>query len=223
MKRLVDMKRPAIRGVNEGIFLFNSPRLPRYVSAKECALKPNRAFTLIELLVVIIIIAVMGAVVTPRYARYLEKVRFEGQVREVVDLFAYAREKAVDTDSVVTLSFDREITTFRVKGNAPQPSADLPEALKNATQSSPDTGTQIDAGLQLSELYEVANFQIGNAAQRNAGDRRNGSPEVRFRGDGTVEEAQVVLIAKTGDIATLELSPATGRLTRIESEIVTQP
>ena len=205
MKLLRDMKRPATDRMSDGISQFQSSLPSRHVSERGDYSYLNRGFTLIEVLVVIIIIAVMGAVVTPRYARYLEKVRFEGQVREVVDLFAFAREKAVDTDSVVTLSFDQQLSTFRVKGNAPPPSSDLPEALNSSTQNSPERGTQIDAGLQLSELYQVANFQIGNTAQRGEGDHGNGSSEIHFRGDGTVEGAQVVVTSTTGDSVTLEL------------------
>lgn len=171
------------------------------------------AFTLIELLVVILILAVMGAIVTPRYSRYLEKAKFEGQLREVMDLFAFAHEKAISTDSLVTLSFDPSNETFRVKATPPPPNNNQPVSFSDNQSGQQDASASqtVNAGLQLSDEFRVAGFHTGSTGG-------GGAQELHFLGDGTVEQASLTLTAKTGDAATLSLSPATGRLVREPEE-----
>ena len=173
----------------------------------------TRAFTLIELLVVILILAVMGEIVTPRYSRYLEKAKFEGQLREVMDLFAFAHEKAISTDSLVTLSFDPSNETFRVKASPPPPNNNQPVSFSDNQSGQQDVSASqaVNAGLQLSDEFRVAGFQTGSSGG-------GGAQELHFLGDGTVEQASLRLTAKTGDAATLSLSPATGRLVREPEE-----
>ena len=173
----------------------------------------SRAFTLIELLVVILILAVMGAIVTPRYSRYLEKAKFEVQLREVMDLFAFAHEKAISTDSLVTLSFDPSNETFRVKASPPPPNNNQPVSFSDnqSGQQEASASQSVNAGLQLSDEFRVAGFRTGSTSG-------GGAQELHFLGDGTVEQASLTLTAKTGDAATLSLSPATGRLVREPEE-----
>ena len=184
-------------------FLFPSPQKRRVFT---------RAFTLIELLVVILILAVMGAIVTPRYSRYLEKAKFEVQLREVMDLFAFAHEKAISTDSLVTLSFDPSNETFRVKASPPPPNNNQPVSFSDNQSGQQDVSASqaVNAGLQLSDEFRVAGFHTGSSG--------GGAQELHFSGDGTVEQASLTLTAQTGDAATLTLSPATGRLVREPEE-----
>ena len=191
-------------------FLEKSPSRP-VSSQKRRIFQP--AFTLIELLVVILILAVMGAIVTPKYSRYLEKAKFEAQVREVIDLFAFAREKAVTTDSPVTLSYDPSNETFQVKANPPTQSADQPAAFSdNQNRAGVSESSQaVNAGVRLDDGYRVASFQAGGAGG-------GASQELHFLGDGTVEQATLTMTAKTGDSVSLQLSPATGRLVRMQED-----
>lgn len=174
----------------------------------------SRAFTLIELLIVILILAVMGAIVTPRYSRYLEKAKFEAQLREVMDLFAFAHEKAISTDSLVTLSFDPSNETFRVKASPSPPNNNQPVSFSDnqSGQQEASASQSVNAGLQLSDEFRVAGLRTGS----NTGG--GGAQELHFLGDGTVEQASLTLTAKTGDAAKLSLSPATGRLVREPEE-----
>ena len=180
----------------------------------------SRGFTLIELLVVILIIAVMGAIITPAYSRFLEKARFEGQVREIIDIFSYAREKAVENDTVLSLTFDRQSETFRVQGTAPPPPTDLPENFTDSNRAEAPLSSQIDAGLQLSEEYQAVNFQVGSGP---VSSREGGSGTIHFQGDGTTEGATLNVTSKTGDVVQLELSATTGRIKRADPDSQTQP
>src|ERR1700722_9662317 len=92
----------------------------------------RKAFTLIEILIVIVIIAVMAAVVVPAYLRFLGHAKFRSKVREVQDLFAYAREQAVSLDSPVTLSYSAQSESFTVTLPTPPAQTDQPVALSGS-------------------------------------------------------------------------------------------
>jgi prepilin-type N-terminal cleavage/methylation domain-containing protein len=164
----------------------------------------QRAFTLIEVLVVIIIIAVMVAVVVPSYTGLYARARFDSATKEVQDVFAYARERAVSTDTTVTLAFDQSNETFVVHTDPAPPISDAPVALQ--TDAGAGTAQEPPHIVSLSDEFRVASFQAGGQAI--------GPPQVRFRGDGTSDQAEMLLVNRDGRSAHLVLWPATGRMTQ---------
>jgi prepilin-type N-terminal cleavage/methylation domain-containing protein len=179
-----------------------------------------RAFTLIELLVVIIILAVMSAIVVPAYSRYLEKARFDSEIRHIQDVFAFARERAVARDTNVTLHFDRGSDTFSAAVDPPPLESDQPSVFQSAANGDALAGLGQDppAIYPMGENYRVENFSVmGNAANGGSGSQPASQADIHFRGDGTTDGAVLDIISKEGYTAHLILWPATGRLTLEES------
>jgi|SRR5579871_3245113 len=177
-----------------------------------------RAFTLIELLVVILIIAVMAGTVVPAYARFLEKSRFQTQVRYVQDLFAFAREQAVQKDTTVTVDYDPRNAMFVATVTPPAPTTDQPSAFAamNGGDTSQETEIIPPHVTRLGEEYAVASFKVGTSGVTqgaNGNSKGGSSTELHFLSDGTVEGADLVIASNKGYLAHLVLWPSTGRLT----------
>lgn len=175
-------------------------------------MRTAKAFTLIEMLVLIIIIAVFAAAVVPAYGRLAARTRFENDVREVRDLCAYARERAIARDTVVPMTFDAQTQTFAVEVPATPMPTDQPIAFTNdpqmmnaASQSEPPKGYTLPPDVAM------ANFSVGGTGS-NAG---SGSSAIRFRSDGTCDSAQFRLVSEAGYAADIVLMPGTGQV-RVE-------
>jgi type II secretory pathway pseudopilin PulG len=174
-------------------------------------MRRRSAFTLIELLTIILIIAVVSSVVVPAYARFWSKARFDAAVRNVRDIFAYAREQAVLNDTEAVVTFDGRSQTFAAIVNPPPPLTDLPAALQNTAVGAAPHTAPAPKGVQLGEEFQIADLSSG--AQGAASGAGNRATEIRFRGDGTSDGARVVLRSSAGYQATLIVWPATGRIT----------
>lgn len=165
------------------------------------------AFTLIELLVVILIIAVMSAVVIPAFAGYLEKSRFDAEIRRLQDYFALAREKAVKCDTNVALHFDHGIHQFSIAVDPLPPATDMPTAMLTGggADVSPNQET---APYRLGDDYQVEDFSVSSGN----GPAGTTQTDVRFHGDGTSDGADLEVVSRQGYTAHLTLSPMNGRL-----------
>jgi prepilin-type N-terminal cleavage/methylation domain-containing protein len=180
-------------------------------------LRQNRAFTLIELLVVILLIAVMASVVVPSYSRFLAKSRFEGTTRDIQDLFAYAREKAITQDTTATLTYDPQSETFTVMVTPPPPQTDQPVALTTGDNQEAAMGAvqEPPRTVQLNPQFSIAQFassENGSGSGAPNGGQGNFT-EIHFRGDGTSDGAEIALVSETGYSAKMILWPSTSRLT----------
>jgi prepilin-type N-terminal cleavage/methylation domain-containing protein len=176
-------------------------------------------FTLIEILIVIVIIAVMSAVVVPAYVRYLGHVRFQAKVKQVQDLFAYAREQAIALDTTVTLKYDKGSARFTVELPDSSPSNDQPSAFSNGTQVQDAHGQAAPPPrvVQLDPEQSVSNYIVSqgtNSTSTSANSTvQSGQNELHFQGDGTVETLDMSIAQSDGKKAHLQLWPATGKLT----------
>ncbi len=183
----------------------------------------NKGFTLIEMVVVIIIVAVMTSIVVPAYARFYARASFDGQVRQVQDAFAYAREQALERDATVTLEFSPQTESFDITLQPPTPPTDQPTAYANANV---DTSTfALSHTVQLDSSVGVVGFTATDTSQGivpggstgNANSNR-GATTVSFRADGTSDGAQLTVVsAQNPYSAHLTLHPANARLTLDEN------
>lgn len=173
----------------------------------------RRAFTLIEMLVIIIIIAVMASIVVPSYDHLWLGSRFDMAVADIQDVFAYAREKAIENDTTTTVSFDSKNQNFIVQVTTLPPQTDLPVALQNAqdnnSQNANPAGTP--RTFTIAENCQVHDFRSGGSSGPTTG-----GGTVHFRGDGSCDGAEFILDSDTGYRAHLVLMPAAGRLNREE-------
>lgn len=177
-----------------------------------------RAFTLIELLVVILIIAAVSSVIVPAYVRFWAGVRFRGQATEIQDLFAYAREQAIQRDAVTTLTFDPQGQVFAV-ASPPLPPDTGSSANQSNSQNNADSGNMADTQdpgvsrvVQVGNEFRVVGFTAAQNRQQSGGDN-SAAPTLHFQGDGTVEGAEFSLISQSGDSMHMVVWPGTGRLT----------
>ncbi len=169
----------------------------------------KRAFTLIELLVVIVIIAVMAAAVLPAYGRFLDKTRFENEVREVRDLCAHARDRAVARDTIVSLSFDAATQAFAVIVPTLPPPSDQPVAFGSTLEAQIAMNpTEPPRGYTLPSNVMVSDFMAGGTG----GSTGRGTSAIRFRSDGGCDAAQFRLVSETGYIGQITLIPVTGQV-----------
>jgi prepilin-type N-terminal cleavage/methylation domain-containing protein len=169
-------------------------------------------FTLIEMVVVIIIVAVMAGVLVPAYGRFYARTRFDANVRDVQDVFAYAREQALAKDAPVTLMFDPGSETFAVNVTAPPPPTDQPLAfpdVKTDSASVPETHvTQLDSSMAIN------GFAATDTGQNSSSGTGRGATIVHFRPDGTSDAAELTVLGmENGYMAHMTLQPGNARLT----------
>ncbi|MCW3097406.1 MAG: prepilin-type N-terminal cleavage/methylation domain [Chthonomonadaceae bacterium] len=182
----------------------------------------RRAFTLIELMVVILMIAVMAGVVVPAYNHFYAKAQFENTARQVQDIFAFAREQAINRDTTVTVIYDPQNHAFVAQVAPSAPQTDLPVALAGKVNSD---GTSSQSGetqkmTRLDSDVNVATFQVSsnpNITALNSSGGPGSGNQLHFLADGTVEGATLSLTSSSGYSAQYQLWPATGRMTRMDA------
>ncbi|HLV80780.1 MAG TPA: prepilin-type N-terminal cleavage/methylation domain-containing protein [Chthonomonadaceae bacterium] len=185
-------------------------------------LRRSHAFTLIELMVVILIIATFASIIVPAYARYWTGVRLQAKAAEIRDLFAYAREQAVQQDTTATLTFHPQTQVFTLTFDPAPPPSDAPAALSSADASGANRSGQATQlpprEVDMGDAFAIRGFQAGSSSSApaaSAADNTNGQEDgIHFQGDGTtLEHAEFTLVNPSGDSVHMVLWPATGRLT----------
>lgn len=188
-------------------------------------MKARSAFTLIELVVVIIIIAVASAVLTPAYSRYLSHAQFDEKAEQVRNLFAWARQQALETGTQCTISLDdggRSITATSQPGSQ---ISDLPAVDANTTGSASALNQQtqtlppVKRSVDLSKGYTMPQFMVEQESQFVSQPPSNGGPpqtssasQIAFYTDGTSDYATVSLSGASGFRSQWTLWPPTGEL-----------
>ncbi len=193
-----------------------------------------RGFTLIELLVVILVIAVMSSLVVPAYAHFADRMRFDNITRQVQDLFAYARQHAVDENTVAILKYDAGSNTIAVSVTSLAPSQDQPVALSTGPggmpqQAQPEPPQIVALGpdyavMQFSVTPSTSPYGGGGAMQGSQAGGSNGQNKtIQFYADGTCDGAEVRLVSRAGYMAHMILMPAVGRLVLANDSTQVQP
>lgn len=171
----------------------------------------RRGFTLIEMIVLIVIMAVLSSLAVPTYNRFKARMEFEAAVQQVVGLFAYARNAAIQNDTDCTLYFDAQSGAFLVTVEQPPMLNDLPTALADAgeaAQTLPEPRTVL-----LGEAIQVGNFAVQSSDDPTGTvDQTGAASTITFRPDGTSDAAQFTIASAEGFATRLQLIPTTGLL-----------
>ncbi len=169
----------------------------------------RHGFTLIEMVVLIIIMAVLSSIAVPTYSHFKARMEFAASVREVVGLFAYARDAAVQNDTECTVHFDAQSATFVVTVEEPPLISDAPTALvdtQDTAQSAPESQRVV-----LGEDVAVGNFSVQSVDDPQGTINQTGTVStVVFRPNGTSDAAQFTMAAVEGFTSRLSLVPTTG-------------
>lgn len=142
----------------------------------------DHGFTLIELLMVVLVIALVLAVSYPSLSRGSSAVQLRTTARDVLNVFRYAREKAVTEQTGMQVTVNRE---------------------KNELVMTDDLGEGSRRyGLRASvKIHRV--LAAGNEIEE-------GTAVVRFLPNGSAEQAEIVLISDTGSYMRVITDPITG-------------
>lgn len=180
-----------------------------------CPRRCNRGFTLIELVVVIIIMAVLSAIAVPSYTRLHARAKFDGGVQEVISLFRWAREMAVESGFETTVRFDQQSATFIATVQQMEPLMDAPTAVleQQEREEQPITPPRI---YEIGEDLAVADFQSYRESSTLESRQSFEDTLVRFLHDGSCDGARFVLVSSEGHRAIVEIAAPTGKPSIIE-------
>ncbi len=176
----------------------------------------SSGFTLIELVVVIIIMAVLSAVAVPSYSRLRERSRFDRSVQDVITLYRWARDAAVESGLETTVRFDAQTATFMGSAEQPQVLADMPTVM---IEQQEQQGQQIPRPPRVHELGDdlaVVDFQTYRPEDTVASTGAEAASTIRYRPDGSCDGGRFRLIAASGYRALIEIAAATGKPSIIE-------
>ena len=178
---------------------------------------PLHAFTLIELIVVIIIMAVLSAVAVPSYTRLYARAKFDGSVQEVVSIFRWARETAVETGLDTTVRFDPQAAIFIASAQHPEPTTDAPTVVVEQ-QEEQTSQAFVPRTYEIGEDIAVSDFQSYRQSLGAASTDSAEASTVRYRHDGSCDGARFLLSSSGGHRAMLEIAAATGKPSIIEEQ-----
>lgn len=171
----------------------------------------RRAFTLIELVVLIIIIAAISSVAVPAWSRFSERVEFEKSVRQIVDVFNWARAAAIQSGGQAVVRFDAQQGLFVATVEPPPTLTDAPVALQErAEQTSLPSAPRVT---MFSERLMVTEFRSMSASgsQPVSLGGSSAADEIRFYPDGSSDAGTFTVISISGRRASVEIMPATGQ------------
>ena len=176
----------------------------------------SSGFTLIELVVVIIIMSVLSAIAVPSYSRLRDRSRFDGSVQDVITLYRWARDSAVESGLETTVRFDTQTATFMGITEQPQVLADMPTVM---IEQQEQQGQQIARPPRVHTLGDdlaVVDFQTYRPEDTFASTGAEAASTIRFRPDGSCDGGRFRLIAASGYRAQIEIAAATGKPSIIE-------
>jgi prepilin-type N-terminal cleavage/methylation domain-containing protein len=176
----------------------------------------RRGFTLIELIVVIIIMAVLSAVAVPSYTRLRDRSKFDGSVQQIISLYRWAREAAVESGLETTVSFDQQTGSFIAVSEQPEVIADMPTTMLEQREQEQQHAALPPRIYDLEEDLAVMDFQSYRPEDTFASNSGEAATTVRFRHDGSCDGGRLILVSASGYRAVIEIAAATGKPSIIE-------
>ncbi len=158
----------------------------------------GKGFTLIELLVVTTIIVISFYAVRPGFIGVIRGAQDRSAIRQLVSLFNAARAEAVARGKLIRVIYDSTEGAFYAEIQ-PKPAED-----RQLFEPLSLMGKQ---RVRLSQHLQLAAIEVGGL--RMAG---NETPTIYFYPDGRTDGAAIMLLKSSGDAASLEIAPATGRV-----------
>jgi len=178
------------------------PRLaatPSRVSLHASRITSPSAFTLIEIMVVVAIMAIVMLMSIPFVRSGMRKEALTQAIRDLEEVCASARRKAILQGSMAEIVFHPKDRTFQVAGGAPgsgeavsADAATAPEAHSGESGRIPDT-------------IVVEMLDVNLAEYKDSEEAR-----VRFYPNGTSDELTVILHSERGEYFKMALEATTG-------------
>ena len=159
--------------------------------------------------------AILSAVAVPSYTRLHARAQFDGSVQEVISLFRWARENAVETGLETSVRFDQQAATFIALTQSPEVITDAPTAVMEQQEQQEQSAIPPRV-YELGEDIAVADFQSYRETLGNTSADSAGTATVRFRHDGSSDGARFLLYSSGGYRAMIEVGAATGKASLIE-------
>jgi prepilin-type N-terminal cleavage/methylation domain-containing protein len=150
----------------------------------------DQGFTILEIMVVLLVLALVVAITYPSLSRGSSTLHMRTCGRDVLNIFRYAREKAVteQTGMIVTVDRDRQALTL-----------------------SDNLGRSIGRAYSMPSDVRIHRMALGGT------EVSEGSLAVRYLPNGSADQAEVLLLSETGAQLRIVSDPMTGGA-RIESE-----
>jgi len=142
----------------------------------------DQGFTLLEIIIVVVVMSLALAVAYPSLSRGSSAIRLRSTGRDILNTFRYAREKAVTEQTGIRVAVDPE---------------------KQEVTLSNDLGD----GLRTYRLPQEVRIQ---RLRRGGAELTEGPLLVRFLPNGSAENAEVLLVSKTGAFLRIITDPITG-------------
>src|SRR5687767_14141264 len=103
--------------------------------------------------------AVLSAVVVPSYTRLLDRSRFDGSVQDVITLYRWARDAAVESGLETTVRFDPQMDTFIAIAEQPHLMTDMPTVMVEQQEEHGQQQAPAPRVHRLGEYLSVKEFQ----------------------------------------------------------------
>lgn len=145
-------------------------------------IQQDSGFSIVEVMVVISLIAILSAIAVPNYIGWLPKYRLSTSARDVLSDLEYARATAIKANASVIVEFDTVNNTYRLW-------------VDNGALTNKDNWIQDGDERTLRSRSTAPGISLTTA-------NFNGSPRIRFTGNG-IPEVQTVPPSPGGGNVTL--------------------
>jgi prepilin-type N-terminal cleavage/methylation domain-containing protein len=163
--------------------------------------KSQPGFTLIEIMVVVAIMAMVMVISIPFVRSSLRKESLAEAIRELDEVCASARRKAILQGSMAEIIFHPKERTFQVSGGSPSAGNGEPASADVATAPAAHSG---ESGRIPDDLL-VEMLDVNLAEYKDSDEAR-----VRFYPNGTCDELTIILHSPRGEYFKLALEVTTG-------------
>jgi type II secretion system protein H len=171
-----------------------------------------RAFTLVELMVVLVLISIFTGLIVGEMRGTFEDALLRGAARKLVSAANFAGSQAVSTSQPLSIRINPVNSEFSVR-----------------KQAAAENGSGVLESGKLDEritvlVREQETTQPEDAAAAPETEERSGKTgEITFYADGTADPREILLRDRMGVELLLRVSPITGRVKIVNSQLEGRP
>jgi prepilin-type N-terminal cleavage/methylation domain-containing protein len=173
----------------------------RPTSIRYHAARLTRAFTLIEIMVVVAIMAIVMLMSIPFVRSGFRKEALTEAMRELEEVCASARRKAILQGSMAELIFHPKERTFQVAGGSPNSGTGEAVSADATTAPQPHSGE----GGRISDNLMVDMLDVNLSEYKDSDEAR-----VRFYPNGTSDELTIIIHSEHNEYFKMALEATTG-------------